>query len=304
MSGRVLVLGSINLDIVVAAARLPAAGETVLGGELERHPGGKGANQAVAAARVGARVHMIGAVGDDAEGRIGLEALRAEGIELGRVLTKPGASGVAIIAVDPTGQNQIVVAPGTNGRLSASDVQAAVTALSPKPADVLLASLEVPMEAVARGVEMAAAAGAAVVVNPAPAAPLPAPILRAGPILTPNRVELVELAGTDDLADAARRLLSDGARAVLVTMGELGCMLVDASGQTSIHGRRVADVRDTTGAGDTFSGVLAAWLCAGARLPDAARAANAAAALSVRAAGAREGMPQRCDVEAFLRDSG
>ncbi len=304
MSSRVLVLGSINLDIVVSAARLPRAGETVLGGALERHPGGKGANQAVAAARAGPRVHMIGAVGDDAEGRIGLEALHAEGIELGGVLTKPGPSGVAIIAVDPAGQNQIVVAPGTNGRLSASDVQVALANLSPVAADVLLASLEVPMEAVIRGVEIAAAAGATVVVNPAPAVPLPPPILRARPILTPNRAELVALAGMDGMAEAARQLISDGARAVVVTVGEQGCMLIDEAGETSMPGRRVERVRDTTGAGDTFSGVLAAWLCDGASLADAARAANAAAALSVRAAGAREGMPLRPDVEAFLQDAG
>jgi ribokinase len=301
VSGRVLVLGSVNLDIVISAARLPGAGETVLGGELQRHPGGKGANQAVAAARAGASVAMIGAVGDDVEGRIGLDALRAEGVDLVAVLTKPGASGVAIIAVDPAGQNQIVVAPGTNARMSASDVQEAVAALSPNASDVLLASLEVPMEAVVRGVELASAAGAAIIVNPAPAARLPSSILHAGPILTPNRAELVRLSGADGIAAGAQRLLSNGARAVLVTLGDQGCLLVDDSGQTSIPGRHVEVVRDTTGAGDTFSGVLAAWLCDGASLVAAARAANAAAALSVRAGGAREGMPLRRDVEAFLR---
>jgi len=300
VSGRVMVLGSINLDLVVGAARLPGPGETVLGGELERHPGGKGANQAVAATRVGARVAMIGAVGRDAEGEIGLDALRQAGVDIGPVARSDGASGIAIIAVDASGQNQIVVAPGANARVDDGMVEHALDALRPDAADVLLASLEVPMAAVEGAVLRAAARGCTVVVNPAPAAELPSAILRAGPILTPNRSELARLAGTDDLATGAQRLLDAGASAVVVTLGEGGCLLVEPDGTEVLAGQRVDAVRDTTGAGDTFSGVLAAWLADGAALPEAVRAANAAAALSVRAAGARPGMPSRQEVEAAL----
>lgn len=299
MNGRVLVVGSINLDLVVSASRLPAPGETVLGGELQRHPGGKGANQAVAAARAGARVAMVGAVGDDAEGRMGLEALAAEEIDLRAVVRKAGASGVAIIAVDPAGRNQIVVAPGANALVGAPDVDRAFDHLAPGSQDVVLASLEVPMEAVARAAALAAGSGAAMVVNPAPAAALPDGVMR-GAILTPNRTELTQLSGLDSAVDGAARLLRAGARAVVVTLGEDGCLVCDTDGVRELAGVRVNPVVDTTGAGDTFSGVLAAWLATGARLPQAAGAANAAAALSVRAAGARTGMPRRPEIEAAL----
>lgn len=300
MSGRVLVLGSINLDVVVSAARLPAPGETVLGGQLQRHPGGKGANQAVAAARSGASVTMIGAVGDDAEGRIGLDALTGEGVDITGVARLDGPSGVAIIAVDPDGQNQIVVAPGANARVDASAVERTLAALDLRTGDVLLASLEVPVAAVERGCVVAAAQGATVVVNPAPAAPLPTSVLEGGPILTPNRSELAALSGEAVVIVGARDLLARGARAVAVTLGPDGCLLVDASGANELPARVPERVVDTTGAGDTFSGVLAGWLAEGSDLGHAVRAANAAAGLSVRAAGARSGMPHRNEIEAAL----
>jgi ribokinase len=299
MSGSVLVLGSINLDVVVLATRLPAPGETVLGGELQRHPGGKGANQAVAAARSGAAVRMIGAVGDDAEGRIGLDALAREGVEITGVARLDGPSGVAIIAVDPDGQNQIVVAPGANSRVDADAVERALASAGPRAGDVLLASLEVPLASVERACMIAAAQGATVVVNPAPAAPLPATVLDAGPILTPNRSELAALSGESEIAAGARELLARGAR-VAVTLGPEGCLLVDASGRILLPARSPEHVIDTTGAGDTFSGVLAGWLAEGSDLANAVRAANAAAGLSVRAAGARSGMPRRDEIEAAL----
>lgn len=300
MNGRVLVLGSINLDLVVSASRLPAPGETVLGGELQRHPGGKGANQAVAAARAGADVAMIGAVGDDAEGRIGLDALVREGVDVGTVVTVGGPSGIAIIAVDPSGQNQIVVARGANARVAPEAVGRALASLAPGPGDVLLASLEVPLEAVEAAALVAAGQRATIVVNPAPATPLPAAVMESGPVLTPNRSELELLSGEAALDAGALRLIGQGARAVMVTRGEQGCLLVDDSGQLEIAANRQERVVDTTGAGDTFSGVLAAWLAREAGLEDAARAANVAAGLSVRAAGARDGMPGREEIEAAL----
>lgn len=299
MTGRVVVVGSINLDVVVSAGRLPAPGETVLGGELQRHPGGKGANQAVAAARAGARVAMVGAVGDDAEGRGGLEALAAEGVDLDAVARTAAASGVAIIAVDPAGRNQIVVAPGANALLGPPHVDRAFGHLAPGAGDVVLVSLEVPMDAVARAAVLAAECGASLVVNPAPAAALPDAVLR-GAILTPNRTELTQLSGLDSATNGAERLLQAGARAVVVTLGEDGCLVCDGGGMRELPHVRVDPVVDTTGAGDTFSGVLAAWLASGARLAEAAGAANAAAALSVRAAGARTGMPRRPEIEAAL----
>jgi ribokinase len=299
LNGRVLVLGSINLDLVVVAPRLPAPGETVLGGEFQRHPGGKGANQAVAAVRAGGTVHMLGAIGRDAEGEAGLDALSREGVDVSAVARSERPSGVALIAVGPDGQNQIVVAPGANATLSPETVSRTLQELRPGPADVLLASLEVPMGAVVAAAALAATSGATVIVNPAPAAPLPSGLLATRPILTPNRTELQQLAEAAVPDDAARRLIALGARAVVVTLGEEGCAVHEPDAFAGVPGVVISDVADTTGAGDTFSGVLATWLAAGESFAQAARAANAAAALSVRVAGAR-GAPREDEIRAML----
>jgi ribokinase len=294
-SGRVLVVGAINMDLVVTVPHLPAPGETVLGGDLARHPGGKGANQAVAAARVGAPTFMIGCLGRDEDGERGLHALRDDGVDVGSVLRTDAPSGAALIVVAADGSNQIAVAPGANARLNARAVEAALDDLAPRAADVLLVSLEVPLNAVATAVRAAATAGSRVVLNPAPAQDLPPEVLAAGPILTPNRRELARLAAVHGLDSGARALLERGAMAVVVTLGEDGCAVYDADGHET-HAALHGPVVDTTGAGDCFNGVLAAELARGSTLRDAGERANRAAGLSVRAAGARAGMPTRAEL--------
>jgi ribokinase len=296
-SGRVVVVGSINVDLIVATARLPRPGETVLGGEFARHLGGKGANQAVAAARAGASVTMIGAVGRDADGEESVAALEAEGIDVSRIRRVDARTGVALIAVAPDGENQIVVAPGANALVSADDASLPDVETGD---GLMLACLEVPMAAVIAALGAARRIGLQPIVNPAPARQLPPEVLAAGPILTPNEEELLALTGEADADAAVASLLDAGARAVIVTLAAAGALLADGSGRQRFPARAV-DVVDATGAGDAFSGVLASWLAQGHPLDVATEAANAAASLSVTRAGARGGMPSRAAIEAALR---
>lgn len=293
--GRVIVVGSINVDLVVTASHLPRPGETVTGGDFSRHFGGKGANQAVAAARARAAVTMIGAVGVDANGDDSVAALEAEGIDVSGIRRADAPTGVAIIAVAPDGENQIVVASGANAFLAADDVPLR----SVSAEDVVLACLEIPMPAVIAVVLAATQAGALAIVNPAPAQPLSAELLASRPILTPNAEELLVMTGETNLEAGVAQLLNAGAQAVIVTLGANGALLAQGGQRRTLPGRSVA-VLDTTGAGDTFSGVLAAWLAGGADLDHAAEAANCAAALSVTQAGARGGMPSRAAIEEQL----
>lgn len=293
---RVVVVGSINVDLVVAADHLPRPGETVLGGRFARHFGGKGANQAVAAARAGASVVMIGAVGRDADGDASLAALAAEGIDVSRVRRVDSPTGVAIIAVAADGENQIVVASGANGEVATEDV-AQVDLAGP---GVLLACLEVPLPTVVAAVAAAARQGLRPIVNPAPARRLPAELLGLAPILTPNRDELLAITGAADLEAALGSLAAAGAGVVVVTLGANGALLASGGRRTRVAGAPV-DVVDATGAGDTFSGVLAAWLAEGRSVDEAVGAANAAAGISVTRPGARGGMPVRAQIEAALR---
>ena len=298
MTGRVVVLGSINTDFVVSADRLPVPGETVQGGTLAIHGGGKGANQAVAAARAGAEVVLVGCVGDDGYAEDALEALRAEGVDVTHVRRVDGPTGAAIIAVGPRGENQIVVAPGANAALSAADAEAGASLLT--DAAVLLACLEIPLPAVLAGVRAATATGRVAIVNPAPAHALPAELLALAPILTPNEHELVVAIGNDDSAAALAELTARTGGPVIVTQGPAGALLAQAEHRERFEGHAAPRTVDTTGAGDTFNGVLAAWLAAGASLGEAIAAANVAAALSVGAAGARGGMPARAAIESAL----
>ena len=293
---QVLVIGSINVDLVVAVPHLPHPGETVLGSRFERHFGGKGANQAVAAARAGAEVTMLGAVGRDAYGDESLAALATEGIDVSRVRRVDEPTGVALITVDANGENQIAVAPGANRLV----VEAEPDLADPPPGTVLLASLEVPMAAVAAAFRWAQQRRLGVVLNPAPAQLLPVELLAYGPILTPNLGELLTATGAGDPDAALLALRQGGANPVLVTMGAAGVLVVDGEQRSEIAARPLT-AADTTGAGDTFSGVLAAWLSEGWPIREAAAAANAAAGLSVTRAGAREGMPTRAEIQAELR---
>jgi ribokinase len=303
----VLVVGAVNVDLVVTAARLPAPGETVVGSTVERHGGGKGANAAVAAARAGARVRYLGAVGDDDFGRGALAELRAEGVDVGAVAVLPEvATGVALIVVDEAGENQIAVGSGANGQVAAEDVRRAIEAAAPGLGCVLV-STEISDAAVRAAVETASGAGVPCVLNPAPVTAVVPGLLAHGPMLTPNRGELSTLAeavgagpGAAGHAALATAVSDRTGAPVVVTLGGEGVLVVAPGAAPEQLPARPAQVRDTIGAGDTFNGVLAARLAAGDALLTAARIANAAASLSVTALGARGGMPGEAAIRAAM----
>jgi ribokinase len=298
--GRVIVVGSVNVDLVVVTPRLPGAGETVTGGDVARHHGGKGGNQAVAAARVGASVAFVGAVGPDELGAAARAALAAEGVDITGVALVERPTGVALIVVDERGENLIAVAPGASAGLDAAAVRDALGHLGLGPGDVLLASCEIPPEAVRAALLAARAAGATGVLNPAPAEGLEADTIMLADVLTPNETELAVLAGPGDPESGARRLLAaaPGLRAVVVTLGAAGALYVPADGPSvPVPSASVRPI-DTTGAGDTLNGVLCAGLAAGLPPARAARRAVAAAGLSTTRRGAREGMPTTSELDA------
>lgn len=298
MSAHVVVIASLNVDLVVVADRLPLPGETVLGGEFGTHDGGKGANQAVAAARVGARVSVIGAVGNDTHGERAVVSLAAEGIDTSRVRRlEAEPTGVAIIAVGPRGENQIVVAPGANALLELDDDDRVLIG----SADVVLTSHEVPSATAIDALRTAHAAGITAILNPAPARALSSEILSLGPILTPNEHELVVAIGNDVTDTALDELAARHHGPIIVTQGPAGALLAEGDQRDRFDGWLAPRVVDTTGAGDTFCGVLAAWLAEDRPLAEAINAANAAGALSVAAVGARAGMPTREALDTFLQ---
>ncbi len=305
MSGRVIVVGSVNIDLVVAVARLPRPGETVIGGRFERHHGGKSGNQAVAAARLGATTAFVGAVGGDAFGEEARLALQAEGIDIeGLATIATEATGVALILVDAGGENSIAVAGGANEALRAVDVRAALESLSPRPGDVLLVGHEIPTPSTHEALRLGRHAGATTILNPAPADGLDPATLALADILTPNRGELGTLAGETAVdvagpADRVARTLLDrhSLRAILVSLGAEGAVLVERERSTILPALTVRVV-DSVGAGDTLNGALAASLAAGLPLADAARRAVRAASLAVTRAGAREGMPTAAELQA------
>lgn len=285
MPARLIVVGSANVDVTVAVPRHPRPGETVLGGDTAYSPGGKGANTAVAAARAGAAVALLGAVGADANGELLRAALDAAGVDTGLLRRTDGPSGAAYIAVSPSGENAIVVSPGANSQVSAADVDAAAPAIA--AAEVLFAVLELPLPTVQHAVAAAAAAGVRVVLNASPVAALPAATLSALDPLIVNQHEAAVLAGGEGTPEAlAQELRGRGPRSVVVTLGADGAVVAEASGTVRVPAPRVQAV-DTTGAGDVFSGVLCARLVAGDDLPTAARAAVAAATDAVTRAGAQ-----------------
>ena len=288
MQGSVAVVGSLNLDLVIRVAELPGPGETVSGGDLFRNPGGKGANQAVAAARLGRRVAMVGCVGDDQAGHELLASLEAAGVDGSGVRVVEGVpSGTACITVSEDGENQIVVSPGANARLTPDDVAAAAAVRS---AAVTLLQLEVPLETVAAA---ARTAGGRVVLNPAPVRALPAELLGRIDVLVPNRIELARLAGgpvprtVEQAAELAGRL---GGRAVVVTLGADGALVVEDGRAGHVPAVPVRPV-DTTAAGDAFCGGLADALAGGAGLQEAARRAVRVAAAACLRPGAQASLP-------------
>jgi ribokinase len=293
----IAVVGSLNLDLVVRVARLPGPGETVSGGDVFRNPGGKGANQAVAAARLGRGVAMVGRVGDDQAGRELLASLRADGVDTSHVRVVDGVpSGAAFITVSEDGENQIVVSPGANARLTPEDVAAAGAVL--RAAAVTLVQLEVPLEAVAAAMR---AAGGRVVLNPAPVRALPSELLGEVDVLVPNRVELAQLAAAPvpgTAAEAAGLAARLPARAVVVTLGADGALAVEQGRASHVPAVPVRPV-DTTAAGDAFCGGLADALAAGAALQDATRWAVRVAAAACTRPGAQASLPTPGEVRSL-----
>jgi ribokinase len=300
---RIVVVGSSNTDMIVRLGRLPGPGETVIGGKFSTAPGGKGANQAVAAARAGGSVAFVGKMGSDAFGASALDNLARDGIDVSRVVRDPGApSGVAFIFVSASGENSIAVASGANDRLSPADVRRAGGLL--RKADILLVQLETPLPTVAEAVGIASRAGVRVILNPAPARALPASLLRKVSILTPNEHEAELLTGIavvdqPSAARAAAKLLRLGVGTVIITMGKRGVFIADGAPGEWMSGFKVRAV-DTTAAGDVFNGALAVSLGEGASLSDAVRFAQAAAAISVTRLGAQPSAPARAEIERML----
>jgi ribokinase len=293
-----VVVGSVNQDLVVRVPSLPGPGQTVLGDRFQRHGGGKGANQAVAASRAGAEVTLVAAVGDDDLGRESLLEMAREGVGTEHVgVLADSVTGVAIIAVDHSGENQIALAPGANLALDAAAVRAALEAT---PADVCLVCLEIPDGAVLAAVQGAADRGMPLVVNPAPARPLPQAVFDASPVLVPNEDELQQLTGERDMVTAGRHIHSRTGAPVVVTRGSRGATIIEADTVVDVPAHRVEPV-DSTGAGDTFAAWLALGIGRASSLHEAVQRANVAAALSTTRAGARQGMPRADQVELVVR---
>ncbi len=307
MGPTVTVVGSLNTDLVIKAPKLPEIGETVLGGEFAIFPGGKGANQAVAAVKLGARVTMVGCIGGDAFGQQLRDGLAAEGIEVSHVRTERGVpSGVALVTVDPAGRNTIAVASGANMRLTLADVDAAREAIS--ASRVLLLQLEVPLEVVMHAARFARSRDCTVVLDPAPARPLPRELWPHVSVTNPNEGEAKTLTGvtiTDEhsMGRAAERLLAEGCEAVVIKLGARGAFVATRSMRQAVPSVPVEAI-DTTAAGDAFAGALAVALAEGRDLKAAVRFANAVGALKVTRMGAQPSMPTRAEVIAFARSRG
>jgi ribokinase len=296
MSGRVVVVGSVNVDLVVSVPRLPGPGETVTDGSFEVHDGGKGANQAAAAALLGAPTWLVAAVGPDDHGSRARAALAGAGVGMERVASGAAPTGVAAILVSNGGENLIAVAPGANHELDAGWVAESVAALA-GPGDVVLACLEIPDEAVEAAAAAAARAGSTFILNPAPARPLPPGLAGACAVLTPNQHELALLGG-------AGPLLAAGAGALVETRGAGGCVVHRPDREPLPIPAFAIKAVDTTGAGDAFNAALAVRLADGADLVEAARWASAAAALATRRLGARAALAGRFEVEALVAQLG
>jgi ribokinase len=296
----IVVVGSSNTDLVLTCDRLPRPGETVLGGAFARFAGGKGANQAVAAARAGAAVHFVGARGDDDFGRAAHDSLAAEGIALEAFRVRRGtSSGIALILIGGRDrQNLIAVARSANDTVGAKDVRAAGAAIV--RAKAVLCQLEIPPGAVRAAAQIATAAGVPFVLNPAPARPLPRSLIKLVHTLTPNEHEAALLSGESSPRRAAEALRRMGCRNVVVTLGAKGALVADDEGIAHVDAPRVRPV-DTVGAGDCFSAWLTVGIAEGLPLRQAARRAAHAAAIAVTRPGAQASMPYRREVAASLK---
>ena len=302
MKAKILIVGSSNTDMIIKLDRIPKPGETLLGGEFVTAAGGKGANQAVAAARAGGAVTLIARVGQDMFGERAVAGLVQNDVNVEHVSYDKCPSGVALIFVAKDGENSIAVAGGANAKLSPADVDAAKSCI--ESAEMLVLQLETPLETVQRAAELAAAARVPVILNPAPAQPLGDDLLRYVSILTPNESETELLTGisvTDfrSAAQAAEKLQAKGVETVIITMGSQGALVAGPQFSGVVPAFAVKPV-DTTAAGDTFNGALAVALAEGKPLVDAVRFANAAGALSVTRLGAQPSAPSRKEIEKLL----
>ena len=295
----ILVVGSSNIDLVASVDRLPSRGATVLGYRFAQSFGGKGANQAVAAARAGAEVAFLSKLGADANGRLIEQHLAAQGLSRPILLRDAEfPTGVAMILVDLSGENQIAVVPGSNGRLAPADLRQHRELIA--GARVLLLQMEIPRETVFEALRLGRECGLTTILNPAPAAPLPSDLLRLVDILTPNESEAQVLTGSADPAEAARILTDRGVGTVVVTCGANGAFLATGNDVTHIPGFLVETI-DSTGAGDAFNGALACAVAEGVPIKSAIERANAAGALATTGRGAQESMPTKDDIEQLCR---
>jgi ribokinase len=302
---RIVVVGSVNMDLVISVDRLPRAGETIAGGDMAFFPGGKGANQACAAARLGGAVSFLGHVGSDPFGAALVSSLRQAGVNTGQTGAVDRASGCASIYVLPGGENCIVISPGANAMLSPEAAISRLEALG--GVDLVLLQLEIPVETVDAILTWAGPRGATTILDPAPAKPLPLPLLRKVDFLTPNQSEAAVLLGRPsweirDFADAeqaATGLLALGPSAVVMKLGSLGCLAASGESRVRISAFQMSAI-DTTAAGDAFNGAFAVALAEGMSLADAAAFANAAGAVSVTRRGAQTSLPSRGDVVRLL----
>ncbi|RLG07133.1 MAG: ribokinase [Thaumarchaeota archaeon] len=308
MRPKIAVLGSIHMDYVISLDRMPKLGETLIGKEFKMTPGGKGANQAVAAARLGAEVYMIGKVGEDAIGDELIENLEKNGVRTDHVKRAKTHSGVALIFIDSSGNNIIGVAPGADYHVSKDDVDEAFEDLGDR-INILLLQLEIPVEIVEYAIKKFSERDVKIILNPAPYHPLSREVLNKVFIATPNEVELELMSGSKtasdhDLIRAGRWSIKNlGIKNLVVTLGARGAMIITEREEKLIPAFKVKPI-DTTGAGDAFNGALAVALSRGESLEAAVRYANAAGALSTLKVGAQEALPTSEEVEKFLRESG
>jgi ribokinase len=301
----VVVVGSINTDLVAIAAKIPAVGETVIGRDFQIHPGGKGANQAVAVARLGYPVQLIGRLGSDPFATQLRVHLRQAGVDISGVSTSEGTSGVAVIVVSDTGENSIVVTPGANAEVSPRDLDANIAMI--RNAGIVLAQLEIPIETVDYLAAICAREGVPLILDPAPALPLPANVFKHVAWMTPNQTEaafyMTDGHGATNgftPGETAKQILSRGCRGVVLKMGEDGVYLATARGLAESSPAFAVKAIDTTAAGDAFNGGFATGLMLGKSPMESARFASAVAAISVTRAGAQPSMPAMSEVEAFL----
>jgi ribokinase len=303
----IVVVGSINTDLVVRVERIPVAGETISGTDIETHPGGKGANQAAAVARLGYPVHMIGRVGSDAYGAQLRSHLHSAGVDIASIVVSEGSSGFAIIAVAQTGENSIIVTPGANALLSPEDLDANIELL--RSASIVLTQLEVPLATVRHLAQVCDRESVPLVLDPAPVCRLPVELLRATTWITPNQVEAQQITGSsspaaseEELRQVAESIMILGPRNVLLKMGERGAYLAADDGLRARILAYPVRAADTTAAGDAFNGAFAVALARGVCAQQAAEFATVAAAISVTRRGALPSMPTQAEIEDFVAE--